>query len=223
MAKAISVRDLIEKVAKMCPGEPVPSEQWVQLQYFPKNSRAKSASQYKLQFPVKMMVQKWQFIREHVDSHYCAAIFRYMWEYAIMYKDSALFACLDDKHRIKCGEPGYPVAAAERGLRVVVSKNESFHVGDHDFCKFSIVTSVSLLIDIPESMEHSWYEGQVYVAYKDAVHEPSSPLRHATEWYSILRPKIGSKSVLIIRLYRWRSWSPSHLPECAVEPYCIVP
>lgn len=29
MAKAISIRDLIEEVAKMCPGEPVPSEQWV--------------------------------------------------------------------------------------------------------------------------------------------------------------------------------------------------
>ena len=29
MAKAISVRDSIEEVAKMYPGEPVPSEQWV--------------------------------------------------------------------------------------------------------------------------------------------------------------------------------------------------
>ena len=80
----------------------------------------------------------------------------------------------------------------------MVSKNESFQVGDHDFCKFSIIPSVSLLIDIPESMEHSWYEGQVYVAYMDAVYEPSSPLRHATELYSILRSKIGSKSVLYI-------------------------
>ena len=31
MAKAISVRDLNAEVAKMCPGEPVPSEQWVRL------------------------------------------------------------------------------------------------------------------------------------------------------------------------------------------------
>lgn len=72
MAKAISVRDFIEEVAKMCPGEPVPSEQWVRLQFFPKNSHAKTASQYKSQFPVKRMRQ---FRREHMDSHYCAAIF----------------------------------------------------------------------------------------------------------------------------------------------------
>ena len=121
-----------------------------------------------------------------------------MQAYAILYKDSALFACLDDKRRIKCGEPGYPVAAAKRGRRVVVSNNESFHVGDHDFCKFSLIPIVSLLIDIPESMEHSWYEGQVYITYKDPVHKPSSPLRHNTELYSILCSKIRLKSVLYV-------------------------
>ena len=75
MAKAISVRDLINEGAKMCPdGEPIPSEQWVHLQFFPKNSRAETASQ----FLAKMMVQKRQFRREHMDSHYFAALFRYM-------------------------------------------------------------------------------------------------------------------------------------------------
>ena len=53
MAKAVSVRDLIQEVAKMCPGEPVPSEQWVRLQFCPRNPRAKTASQYRSQFKVK--------------------------------------------------------------------------------------------------------------------------------------------------------------------------
>ena len=192
------MRDLIDEVSKMCPGEPIPSEQWVRLQFFPRNSHAKTASQYTSQFPVRMMVQKRQFRREHMDSHYCAALFRYMREYAVTYKDLASFVCVDDKHRIKCGEPGHPVAAAERGQHVVVSKNELFEVADHDFCKFSIIPSVSLLIDIPESIKHSWYEGKVYVAYKDAVHEPSSPIRHVTELHSILVPQIGSKSILCV-------------------------
>lgn len=38
MAKAISVRDTIEEVAQMCPGEPVPSVQWVRLQFCPNTS-----------------------------------------------------------------------------------------------------------------------------------------------------------------------------------------
>lgn len=186
MAKAISVRDLVQEVAKMCPGKPIPSEQWVRLQFFPKNPRAKAASQYRSRFKVKMMVQKWQFRLTHPDSHYCAAIFRYMREYAIFYREIAAFISLDDKHRVKVGEPGNPVAAVERGRRVVVGQ-DAFVVGDHDFCKFSIVPSVSFEIDIPESLDESWYRGTVHVGYKDAVHEPSSPLRHATELFSILQ------------------------------------
>ena len=36
-------------------------------------------------------------------------------------------------------EPGFPVAAAERGRQVIVSENEIIAVGDHDFTKFSLV------------------------------------------------------------------------------------
>ena len=91
MAKVISVRNLIQEVAKMCPGEPLPSEQWVRLQFCPKNPRAKTASQYRSQFNVKMMVQKRHFRHKNVDAHYCAAIFQYMPEYALLVRDLAIF------------------------------------------------------------------------------------------------------------------------------------
>ena len=141
-AKAIYVRDLIQQVSKLCPDQPVPSEQWVCLQFFPKNPRAKVATQYRSRFEVKMMVQKRQFRLEHPDSHYCAAIFRYMREYAVKYRTLSMFVSLDDKHRVKVGEPGRPNAAVERGRRVLVGTNEIFEVSDHDFCKFSIIPSV---------------------------------------------------------------------------------
>lgn len=57
--------------------------------------------------------------------------------------------CLDDKHRIKVGEPGVPVAAAERGQRVLTSVGTRFLVSDHDFTVFSIIPLVSLLIGVP--------------------------------------------------------------------------
>ena len=129
MATAISVRDLVDQVAKSCPeGTPIPSEQWVRLQFCPKNPRTKAAAQYRKQLPVKMMIQKRQFRQNHVDSHYCGAIFRYIREYAIMLRNLSHFLCMDDKHRVKVGEPGVPVAAAERGRRVLVSSTQSFHV-----------------------------------------------------------------------------------------------
>ena len=169
MAKAISARDLIQQVSKLCPDQPVPSEQWVRLQFFPKNPRAKLATQYRSRFEVKMMVQKRQFHPEHPDSYYSAAIFRYMREYAVKYRTLSTFIPLDDKHRIKVGEPGRPNAAVECGKRVLVGTNETFEVNDHDFCKFSIIPSVSFELDIPEQFDRSSYRGTVHIGYKDAV------------------------------------------------------
>ena len=65
--------------------------------------------------------------------------------------------CIDDKHRLKVGEPGFPVAAAERGRKVIVRAGTTFEVGDHDFTKFSIVPSVALIVDIPKDIHESCY------------------------------------------------------------------
>ena len=81
----------------------------------------------------------------------------------MMLRENCLFICMDDKHCLKIGEPNYPVAAVERGRRVLVSRNQSFEVADHDFTKFSMVPSVSLVVDIPDDVTSSWYSGQVLV------------------------------------------------------------
>ena len=39
--------------------------------------------------------------------------------------------CIDDKHRLKVEEPGFPVAAAERGRKLIVRAGTTFEVGDH--------------------------------------------------------------------------------------------
>ena len=96
------------------------------------------------------------------------------------------------------GEPGYPVAAAERGCQVIVSFQNTFAVGDHDFCKFSFIPSVTILVDIPERIECSWYSGQVFVGIKDAAFEPSSPLRHATELYNCLVNRMEGRHILFV-------------------------
>ncbi len=200
MAKAISVRDLVEQVSKFCPpNTPIPSTSWVRLNFCPRNPRAKVSSRYKSRLEAKHMVQKRQFRKSHPDAHYCAAIFRYMRDYAVKYRDISVFVCIDDKHRIKVGEPNYPVAAVERGREVIVSLNETFIVGDHDFCKFSLIPSVVMINEIPPSIEEgSWYRGQVYVGIKDAAFQPSSPIRHATELYNILKSKCLNSHILFL-------------------------
>ena len=199
LARAISVRDLLEQVSKLCPADtPIPSQQFLRLQFYPQNPRTNTAEQYYKRLPVKMMVQKRQFRKTHIDEHYCAAIFCYMREYAFLFKSQSLFICLDDKHRLKVGEPKFPVAAAERGRRVIVSLQEVFQVGDHDFTRFSIIPSVLFCIDIPESIGGCWYDGQVCVMLKDAVFQPSSPMRHGAKLNSWLTTQIGDKSIMFL-------------------------
>ena len=129
--------DLLEQVAARCPPEtPIPSRSWLSLQFWLKNAHTQARVHYTDCFKVKYMAQARQFRKSHKDSHYAAAIFRY--QRAVMFREESMFAYMDDKHRIKVGEPNYPVAAIERGRTMLVRLNETFEAGDHDFTKFSV-------------------------------------------------------------------------------------
>ena len=200
LAKAISARDLLEQVAAMCPeGTPVPSEQWLRLQFWPKNKTTKSALQYTGKLDVKYMVQARQTRKWHEGTLYCACLFRYLKEDAVTFKQYTNLVFMDDKHHCKVGEPGLPVAAVERGKQVVVSASgKRFSVADHDFTKCSIVPSVTVVCDIPNTIDESFYRGQVYVGVKDAIFEPSSGLRHSTELSKVISQSVPDKPVLLI-------------------------
>lgn len=92
--------------------------------------------------------------------------------------------------KCKVGEPGLPVVAVERGKKVIVSASgKKYAVADHDFIKFSIIPSVTVICDIPEGADQSFYCGQVLVGLKDSKLEPSGPLRHCTELSKILHQR----------------------------------
>ena len=129
---------------------------------------------------VKFVIQARQFRQSHIDCHYASALFRYEKCFSLKYRNFVSFVCMDDKHTCKVGEPNCPVAAVERGKQVIVGLNESFQVADHDFCKLSLTPSVALLVNLPNDMEGSFYDGQVSVTLKENCFEASSPLCHVT-------------------------------------------
>lgn len=87
LAKAMSARDLLDEVTKRCPeGTAVPSKQWLRLQFWPKNPSNKTALQYTGKLEVKFTIQLRQLRKNHEDSHYCAAIFRYLKEFAVRFR-----------------------------------------------------------------------------------------------------------------------------------------
>ena len=127
MATAISVPDLISQVSRQCPeGTPIPNVSWVRLQFWPENRHLHSSCHYTSKLSIKYMVQTRQLRKSHEDSHYAAALFRYQRELAVKFRQHSTFICLDDKHRMSVGEPGYPVAAVDRGKRVIVARNRDF-------------------------------------------------------------------------------------------------
>ena len=125
----------------------------------------------------------------------CSCCFSILHEYAdictLVYLD-------DDKHHLQVGEPGFPLAAAERVLALVGS---SFKVGDHNFTKYSQYSTISF-VDCRHFGRHpfsgSCYSGQVLVGLKDATFKPSSPKGHAAELGNILSAVIQGRVVLLI-------------------------
>ena len=86
LAKAISIRDFREQVRARVPdGTPIPSPEWLRMQFWPKSQKTKTALQHTGRLKIKYMVQQRQFRNTHPDEHYAAAIFRYLRQFAIKY------------------------------------------------------------------------------------------------------------------------------------------
>ena len=114
------------------------------------------------------------------------------------------FIFADDKCSAKIGEPGDPIAAIERNKRVVGSAELGAIASRHNFAKFKVNPSVILLLagdDIPNSVLESFYRGSVYVSVKDAVFQPSFPLRHSAEIMKVLEETKLVDDLQVLLLY----------------------
>ena len=199
LAAFLSVRDLYDQFAKRVPeGTPLPSKQWLRLQFWPQRKNAAVSRFFTGKIKLKFMVQARQLRKFHEDAHYASALFKYEKAFACKYKDFTTFVCMDDKHACKVGEPKCPVAAVDRGKRVIVGLNQSLEVSDHDHTKLSIIPSVILKVDLPDSTDGSFYRGEVCVSIKEHCFQPSTPIRHACELKTFLNSIDDRKEILCL-------------------------
>jgi hypothetical protein len=194
MPIAISVRDLREAVIEILKEKHdqetfekinIPSIEWIRLQFQPKNPYAKNAIQYTGQFNIEYKVQSRLLRKSHPDSYYCAALFKYERQFAVKFRNYTAFICADDKHKIGIGDD-IPVSTGVRNKATLSSTEVELTASDHDFTKCSLTPSVSLFVNVPKNISESFYDGNVYVSYKDSIFEPSSALRHSLEWLQAL-------------------------------------
>ena len=123
--------------------------------------------------------------KNHLDSHYCACYFRYLREFTILFRDYVSFICADDKHKVPIGE-SVATSTGVRNKRSMVLQDADLVACDHDFTKLCLTPSVIFFCEIPKSIEESFYSGNVFVSFKDTTFQPSSGIRHATEFFKVI-------------------------------------
>ncbi|CAB4401187.1 unnamed protein product [Rhizophagus irregularis] len=142
----------------------IPSEEWIRLNFAPSNAYTTKAMQYTGRFNVK---------------------YKYEREFNTKYQDYSCFISANDKHKVPIGED-VPVSTGVHNKKTLAPAEGEITVSDHDFTKLSLTPFVTLFINIPCNISESFYDGKVYVCYKDAVFQPSSALRHSTEYFNLI-------------------------------------
>lgn len=116
ISEYISISDLIRDVSKDLPDNTlIPCISTVLFSLVPKYSYCKSSKWYTSKVPLQFKIQTCQLQSSHVDEHYCCAIFKYMRQYAMEFKDLVTFLCVDDKSKVDFGEPGQAVSSGVHG------------------------------------------------------------------------------------------------------------
>ena len=179
----------------------IPLEKWIRLNFAPSNAYTTKAMQYTGRFNVKYKVQSRLLRKSSEDEHYCRTIFKYKREFNIKYRDYACFISADDKHKVPIGED-VPVSTGVRNKKTLAPAEGEITAADHDFTKLSLTPSITLFINIPNDISESFYDGKVYACFKDAVFQPSSALRHSTEFFNLMSRQYPTQSLpSILSLY----------------------
>ena len=118
MPVAISVSHLREVILS-CLREksieaPIPSVEWIRLQFWPRNLYATTGLWYTGRFDVKFAVQCCQLCWKYPDSKYIALILQYAKEFAVKHTNLPLMISVDDKAIIPVGGPDWPILSGVR-------------------------------------------------------------------------------------------------------------
>ena len=75
---------------------PIPSVDWLALQFQPKSSKMSNAVKYTGRLDVNYQIQLLQLRTTHQDDHYCLALFKMQCAMAVELSEFSHSVCLDD-------------------------------------------------------------------------------------------------------------------------------
>ena len=187
-ALSASVRSMYREICGRCPPDThVPSRVTFEHSFYPTCPEKRSTAVYVPKFPVVLKVQTRTMRKAHIDAAYGAKSFKDMKRLAVHLREYCLLISQDDKCKVPVGEVGNLVAATQHTRSLPQVDGVQASALDHSVNKFNIIPSVTLLVDIPETIEESFHRGKVFITLKDATFEQSHPLRHTAELMHILK------------------------------------
>ena len=126
--------------------------------------------------------------KPNIDAHYNAAQYKYLRSFAVKFGPEIVnMVGWDDKTGVDVGEPEQPTAATQHTGKSWVHTESPVGEGQHSFHKTNLTPSVRLVHEIGSSIEESFYRGLPQLIIKDAIFQPSSSARHATEVFQMLQ------------------------------------
>ena len=180
MSEFISYLDLLERIRSRCPdGTPTPTLSTLRLQTSPSNKYTARVQAFTGRLAIQHKVQVRQLRAQHPDSHFCAAIFKYMRQRAVELQHVHM-QMMDDKAKIPVGEPGLPVSTGVRVKPVPTASAVVLDACDHDVSsKGKLTPTVILSPVIPSQYDEKWCQGQVEIVIHDAILQSSNPFQNA--------------------------------------------
>ena len=94
---------------------------------------------------------------------------------------------MDGKAKIPTVDPGGPETARSHMRKAVTTKKVTLESLDHNYHSMNLTPLIMLLCNLSEKATESFLTGQVYVGIKDSIFEPSDPLEHVVEMFSVLQ------------------------------------
>eukprot|EP00956_Cyclotella_meneghiniana_P041453 scaffold227870_cov37-Cyclotella_meneghiniana.AAC.2 len=191
---------------------PVPSIEWVRLQFVPSNDTVNKAAQMSGRLGCKRAAQKRTLRKAHVDQHWVNAMTRYILLWLIELKkatDGVLFLGQDDKAKIPVGD-SVPISTGVRAnvRRSIVNADteDSLTAMDHDFHVVNLVCSATLVCNIPDSIGGSFFmgdeesgNGEMFYTLRDAIFDPSTVFDHTAQLIDCLRRLDKRPFVLVLQ------------------------
>ena len=119
---------------------------------------------------------------KHPDKEFCWNQWGLLRSFLVHWRDHAALQSSDEKKAVPVGNAGNLVQAVEKTCKVMTQVDGRWVSLDHGWSMNNIVPSAVLQIDIPESVDGSWYEGTLVVFNKDKTFgNEDAASRHTVE------------------------------------------